>query len=164
MEFGDSAHSGDLQRARGKIIARKDRFERERKALQFVQRHTGVRKKEPLRGELLQLRSSFWKTEKIRRWVELDEHTEILVIWTQKPPPSLVYKIEELQPKATWPCGKVNADKAIPLSVYEMQDLRDVDASKPYLSIFAYFRKRGLILVAETEEDFETWLNALGQF
>ena len=26
--------------------------------------------------------------------MELDEHTEILVIWTQKPPPSLVYKIE----------------------------------------------------------------------
>ena len=29
-----------------------------------------------------------------RRWVELDEHTGILVIWTQRPPKGLVYKIE----------------------------------------------------------------------
>ena len=30
----------------------------------------------------------------IRRWVELDEHTGVLVILTQRPPKGLVYNIE----------------------------------------------------------------------
>lgn len=168
-EFEDAheAHVGnEIQRARGKIIAGKERFEREKKANQFVQKYTGVRKKEPLRGELSQLQSGFWKTMQIRRYLELDEHTGTLVIWNQRPPLSLVYKIEELQPKATWSLcgGNSSKDKAFPISVFDMKDLHDVDASKPYLSIFVHFRGKGLILIAESEEEFEIWLNALGQF
>eukprot|EP00434_Breviolum_minutum_P037220 symbB.v1.2.032996.t1/scaffold4036.1/size45792/2 len=168
-EFEDDAYvptgHEDIQKARGRIVAGKERFDREKKALHFVQRYTGVRKKEPLRGELWQLQSGFWKTTQIMRYLELDEHTGTLVVWNQRPPESLVYKIEELQPKATWSlCGGSNLDKAFPISVLDMKDLHDVDASKPYLSIFVHFRGKGLILIAESEEDFEIWLNALGQF
>ncbi|CAE7214447.1 unnamed protein product [Symbiodinium sp. CCMP2592] len=155
----------ELQRTRARALARKEKFERDKKVLQYVQSQTGVRKKEPLRGELSQLHSGFWKTTEIRRWVELDEHTGVLVIWTQRPPKGLVYKIEELHARKTWSlCNRGKQDKAIPIGVYDMKDLQDVDACKPYLSIFVHFRRKGLILIAPGEEEFEHWLNALGHF
>eukprot|EP00435_Cladocopium_sp_Y103_P001769 s5134_g1.t1 len=132
------------------IIAGKERFEREKKAIQFVQRYTGVRKKEPLRGELSQLQSGFWKMQ-IRRYLELDEHTGTLVIWNQRPPLT---------------CGAKTFLSLFKIfrGVFDMKDLHDVDQSKPYLSIFGHFRGKGLILIAESEEEFEIWLNALGEF
>mmetsp|Transcript_16802 Transcript_16802/g.39890 ORF Transcript_16802/g.39890 Transcript_16802/m.39890 type:complete len:195 (-) Transcript_16802:82-666(-) len=161
----DKPFEEELQKTRARAVARKEKWERDKKALQFVQSYTGVRKKEPLRGELSELRSGFWSSKEIRRFVELDEHTGMLVLWTHRPPKNLVYKIEELHARRQWSlCGQTDQDKAIPIGIYDMKHLMDVDACKPYQSIFLHFRRRGLILIAPGDEEFEQWLNAVGQF
>lgn len=153
-----------VQRAKYQKQLREEARNRDMKAASLIAQNAELPK---LSGQMSVFTCGWFLCKEVPRWLILDPGLGVLMLWTRRPSVELELD-EDMLLAPSKQCFCIDSSSRIKdlLEYYKLFDLADIDANRNFRNIFVKFQRpfRSLVLTADSEADFMSWLDALCQY